>query len=141
FTGFINDDDLPKVYAACNVFCNAGTAELQSIVTLEAMATGKPVIAANAMALPYLVHNGVNGYTFEPGDIQTLAARLIELLTEQTKREAMGQRSLEIVAPHHIQNTLDAYERLYEAAISRLKDRDDRENPKVLDQNNAALSF
>jgi glycosyltransferase involved in cell wall biosynthesis len=133
FTGFINDDDLPRVYAACDVFCNAGIAELQSIVTLEAMATGKPVIAANAMALPYLVHNGVNGYTFEPGDIQTLAARLIELLTEQTKREAMGQKSLEIVAPHHIQNTFDAFEQLYDAAISRLKDRDGQENPIVPD--------
>jgi len=117
FTGFINDDDLPRVYAACDVFCNAGTAELQSIVTLEAMATGKPVIAANAMALPDLVHNGVNGYTFDPGDIQTLATRLIELLTDQTKREAMGQKSLEIVARHDIQQTITAYEQLYKAAI------------------------
>jgi len=62
FTGFIEDNDLPHVYAACDVFCHAGTAELRSIVTLEAMATGKPVIAANAMALPSLVRNGVNGY-------------------------------------------------------------------------------
>ena len=74
---------------------------------------------------------------FPAGEAET-RQRLIELLTEQTKREAMGQRSLEIVAPHHIQNTLDAYEQLYEAAISRLKDRDDRENPIVLDQINAA---
>ncbi|MEP6912790.1 MAG: glycosyltransferase [bacterium] len=141
FTGFIEDEDLPKVYAACDVFCNAGSAELQSIVTLEAMATGKPVIAANAMALPNLVHNGVNGYTFEPGDIESLARCLIELLTDQTKREAMGQESLKIVEPHRIENTLDAYKQLYETAISRLKDPDDRENPKVLDQNNAASSF
>ena len=119
FTGFLKDDDLPHAYAACDVFCHAGTAELQSIVTLEAMATGKPVIAANAMALPFLVHNGVNGYTFEPGAIQTLAARVIELLTDQTKRVAMGQKSLEIVAPHQIQHTVDAYERLYDVAITR----------------------
>ena len=118
FTGFVADDDLPHVYAACDVFCQAGTAELQSIVTLEAMATGKPVIAANAMALPALVHNGVNGYTFEPGDTCTLAARLIELLCDSTKREAMGQASLSIVTPHRIQHTIDAYERLYALAVT-----------------------
>jgi glycosyltransferase involved in cell wall biosynthesis len=91
---------------------------LQSIVTLEAMATGKAVIAANAMALPSLVLNGVNGYTFEPGAIQTLAARLTELLTDQAKRAAMGQQSLEIAASHQMENTVDAYERLYDEAIS-----------------------
>src|SRR5205814_71518 len=47
FTGFIRDEDLPKVYMMCDVFCNAGIAEFQSIATMEAMATGKPVIAAN----------------------------------------------------------------------------------------------
>jgi len=123
FTGFIKDDDLPKVYAACDVFCIAGTAELQSIVTMEAMATGKPVVAANAMALPYLVHDGVNGYTFEPGDIETLAARLIELLTDNPKREVMGQKSLEIVARHDIQQTITTYEQLYKTAIKNRSKR------------------
>jgi hypothetical protein len=65
-----------------------------------------------------LVHNGVNGYTFEAGAIQTLAARLIELLTDQTKREAMGQESLEMVAYHNIENTVDACEGLYDVAIT-----------------------
>jgi glycosyltransferase involved in cell wall biosynthesis len=82
------------------------------------MGTALTVIAANAMALPSLVHNGVNGYTFEPGTIQTLAARLVELLTDQTKREAMGQESLEMVAYHNIENTVDAYEGLYDVAIT-----------------------
>jgi glycosyltransferase involved in cell wall biosynthesis len=118
FTGFVKDNDLPHVYAACDVFCHAGTAELQSIVTLEAMATGKPVIAANAMALPSLVHNGVNGYTFEPGAIQALAVCLTELLTDHTKRATMGQQSIEIVASHQMDHTVDAYERLYDEAIS-----------------------
>ncbi len=90
---------------------------------MEAMATGKPVVAANAMALPYLVHDGVNGYTFEPGDIETLAARLIELLTDNTKREVMGQKSLEIVARHDIQQTITTYEQLYKTAIKNRSKR------------------
>jgi glycosyltransferase involved in cell wall biosynthesis len=118
FTGFIPDEDLPKAYAACDVFCIAGTAELQSIATLESMATGKPVIAANAMALPSLVRDGLNGHTFSPGDVGTLAARLIDVLSDATKREAMGQQSLETAAQHSIENTLHVYRGLYEAVIS-----------------------
>ena len=47
-------------------------AELQSIATMEAMASALPIVAANAMALPHLVHDGENGYLFEPGNIDDL---------------------------------------------------------------------
>jgi glycosyltransferase involved in cell wall biosynthesis len=115
FTGFVPDGELPGAYAAADVFCNAGTAELQSIVTMEAMATGKPVVAANARALPLLVHDGENGRLFEPGDVEGLASRLAELLSDDGKRTRMGQESLRIVARHDIGITLNAFEELYEA--------------------------
>jgi glycosyltransferase involved in cell wall biosynthesis len=115
FTGFVPDGDLPGAYAAADVFCNAGTAELQSIVTREAMATGKPVVAVNARALPLLVHDGENGRLFEPGDVEGLALRLTKLLSDDGKRARMGQESLRIVARHDIGITLNAFEELYEA--------------------------
>jgi len=115
FTGFVPDGELPGAYAAADVFCNAGTAELQSIVTMEAMATGKPVVAANARALPLLVHDGENGRLFEPGDVEGLASRLEELLSDSGKRTRMGRESLRIVARHDIGITLNAFEELYEA--------------------------
>jgi glycosyltransferase involved in cell wall biosynthesis len=115
FTGFVPDGELPGAYAATDVFCNAGTAELQSIVTMEAMATGKPVVAANSRALPLLVHDGENGRLFEPGDVEGLASRLAELLSDDGKRTRMGRESLRIVAHHDIGITLSAFERLYEA--------------------------
>ena len=46
---------MPQAYAAADVFAMPGVAELQSIATLEAMASGLPVVAADAMALPHLV--------------------------------------------------------------------------------------
>ena len=97
------------------MFCNAGTAELQSIVTMEAMATEKPVVAANARALPLLVHDGENGYLFEPGDVRGLASRLAELLPDKGEQTRMGRESLRIVARHDIGITLTTFEGLYEA--------------------------
>ena len=118
FAGFVPDEELPGAYAATDVFCNAGVAELQSIVTLEAMATGKPVIGANARALPHLVHDGENGHLFEPGDVEALASRLTELLSDGDKRAKMGEESLRIVGRHDIEKTLFAFEELYDMVLS-----------------------
>ena len=118
FTGFVPDEELPEAYAATDVFCNAGVAELQSIVTMEAMATGKPVIAANAKALPLLVHDGENGHLFKPGDVDALAFWLTEILSDEEKNTEMGEESLRIVDRHDIEDTLTAFEELYELVSS-----------------------
>jgi glycosyltransferase involved in cell wall biosynthesis len=123
FTGFVKDTALPKIYNACDVFCIASIAELQSLATMEAMATGKPVISANVLALPHLVHHGFNGYVYEPSDVKTLSTYLIELLSDEKKRESMGQRSLEIVGQHNLYETLAIFERIYESVITNHKKR------------------
>jgi len=114
FTGFVADEDLPAAYAAADVFVNAGTAELQSLVTLEAMASGKPVLGADASALPHLVHDGDNGYLFPPGDSATLAARLIDVLASPARAASMGRRSRALAEEHDVNRTVVAFEELYE---------------------------
>ena len=118
FTGFVPDEDLPNLYRMADLFVIAGIAELQSIVTMEAMASGLPVIAVNAVALPELVHDGENGYLFPDGDGQMLAQRAITILSSPTLRTAMGQKSLDIIQAHDIQKTLDKYEALYRQIIA-----------------------
>jgi len=61
FRGFVSEEELLAAYARAAVFVMPGVAELQSLATLEAMAAGTPVIAADAMALPHLVRPGRNG--------------------------------------------------------------------------------
>jgi len=118
FTGFVPDEDLPNLYRMADLFVIAGIAELQSIVTMEAMASGLPVIAVNAVALPELVHDGENGYLFPDGDSQMLAQRAITILSSPALRTAMGQKSLDIIQAHDIQKTLDKYESLYRQIIA-----------------------
>ena len=76
FTGYVTDDELREAYHRASVLAMPSIAELQSIVTMEAMASALPVVAANAMALPHLVHDGENGYLFEPASPEDLAAKL-----------------------------------------------------------------
>ncbi|HEY0449166.1 glycosyltransferase [Actinophytocola sp.] len=113
FHGFVPDDELVAVLRRGDLFCMPGTAELQSIATMEAMATGLPVVAADAMALPHLVHHGVNGYLYPPGDVAALAAALDTLAADPTARLAMGTASRQIAVHHDLATTLDSFEDLY----------------------------
>ncbi len=114
FHGHASEEDLRTLYSRASVFAIASIAELQSIATMEAMASGLPIVAANAVALPHLVHEGENGYLFEPGNADELAARLTDVLTAAPEeRTRMQQASLDAVAVHDINRTLDTFEALY----------------------------
>ncbi|MFH0819067.1 MAG: glycosyltransferase [Patescibacteria group bacterium] len=117
FTGFIPDVDLENVYHVGDVFVIAGVAELQSIVTMEALASGLPVVAVNAMALPELVHDGENGYLFDDGNSEMIANHIIKILSNDTLKRSMQEKSLEIIQTHAINKTLQAFESIYDRVI------------------------
>lgn len=119
FTGFIPDKDLQNIYRVADIFLMAGIAELQSIVTMEAMASGLPVVAVDAMALPELVHDGKNGYLFEDGNSHQLAEKVVSILRDKAKHKHMSQESLDIIRNHDIEKTISKYESLYEKSLNR----------------------
>lgn len=117
FLGLASDEDLRTAYIRADIFCMPGTAELQSLVTLEAMSASTPVLLADAMALPHLVRDGENGYLFTPNDSADLAAKITRILRlPAAERQAMGQASRCMVEPHSIQGTLQTFEDLYRGA-------------------------
>ena len=114
FAGYVEEDYLRNALTRATVFAMPSIAELQSIATMEAMASGLPIVAANAMALPHLVHHGENGYLFEPGNVDEFAARLTDVLTmPEAELRRLKKESLRIVKAHDIQRTLDTFESLY----------------------------
>ncbi len=114
FSGYVTDEELRQAYTRATVFAMPSIAELQSIATMEAMASALPVVAANAMALPHLVHDGENGYLFEPGNAQALADSIERILVmPQDELDVLKNGSLAIVAAHDIQRTLSTFESLY----------------------------
>jgi glycosyltransferase involved in cell wall biosynthesis len=118
FTGFIPQEDLPSVLNSIDIFAMPSEAELLSIATLQAMGCSRPVLAANAVALPELVSEGLNGYLFKQGDAAD-AARCLEWFADHPKRWAdMGAASLEKVQAHSLENIVHEYETLYEKVLS-----------------------
>lgn len=114
FRGHITDQELPKAYERATLFTMPSIAELQSIATMEAMASGRPIVAADAMALPHLVHDGDNGYLFPPDDVPAFADRLLKVLTaSQEELDRLSENSLHLIQSHDIETTIKIFEGLY----------------------------
>jgi len=77
FAGAVSDADLHSLLAAADWFVHPTLYEGSSIVTLEAMAHGLPVIASDAGGLPDKVEDGDSGFLVAPGDAAALAATLV----------------------------------------------------------------
>lgn len=114
FTGYVTDEELKQCLRRAKVFAMPSIAELQSIATMEAMATGLPVVAANAMALPHLVHDGENGLLFEANNVDDLREKLERVMRmEPAELESFKRNSLRFIRGHDITRTLDTFEALY----------------------------
>jgi glycosyltransferase involved in cell wall biosynthesis len=119
FSGFIPNVDLPSVLNSIDVFIMPSEAELLSIASLQAMACARPMLVANAVALPELVSLNENGLLFRPGDVED-AARCMSLLADHPERwPAFGAASLERAKNHSLENIITHYLHLYNSAIAQ----------------------
>ena len=69
--------------------------EPQGIVAMEAMASGKPLVASDIGGLKEVVRDGVTGLLFKPGDPEDLAEKLARLIEEPGLRRELGERGRE----------------------------------------------
>lgn len=117
-TGRVSDEDLVSLHKVGTVFCMPSPAELQSIATLEAMASGQPVVAVDAGALGELCQHERNGYLTEQDDDEAIAAGLLQILQDAALRDEMAAESLAIARTHDLQTTLQQFEQIYSDLIN-----------------------
>lgn len=113
-TGRVSDEELTLLHKIGTVFCMPSPAELQSIATLEAMASGQPVVAVDAGALRELCQDQRNGYLCEQDDDIMIADGLLAILSNTALRPKMSAESLAIAKTHDLQTTLESFEQIYE---------------------------
>jgi glycosyltransferase involved in cell wall biosynthesis len=117
FAGFVGEDELPKYYASADAFVTASTVETEGIVLLEAMASGLPVVGANAGAIPELVKHGENGLLFGPGGHETLSTLLETAMNDAKLRRGMGRSSRELAEGYSIEKSAEKTEKLYKDVV------------------------
>jgi glycogen synthase len=122
FPGRVPDAALHAWYEAATCFVHPTRYEGSSLVTLEAMAHRKPIVATRAGGLPDKVRPGLNGWLVEPGDVDGLSAALADAVIDPARLSAMGAASRTIVEREFSWDTLaDQYLRLYDELLSRKK--------------------
>ena len=97
FAGRVTDRDLHAWYEAASVFVHPTRYEGSSIVTLEAMAHRRAIVATKAGGLPDKVRPGENGWLVEPNDAQALADAITDAVSDRRRLTEMGTESRAIV--------------------------------------------
>jgi glycosyltransferase involved in cell wall biosynthesis len=115
FLGVVND--LPAFWQQCDIAAVPSDAFIESfsMVTLEAMACGKPIVATRNGAIPELVVDGVTGTLVAPGDVHALARALVVYLEQPELRLAHGTAArARATKRFHIEDCARAYLNLFD---------------------------
>jgi len=122
FLGRIDEADLPRLYATCDVFCAPSIyAEGFGIVLAEAMASGKPVVAAANEGYQTVLHGEAASFLTRPGEVSDLRSKLETLVTQPELRSRLGEWGKREAARYDSSQLAPAFVAIYEQAIrSRL---------------------
>ena len=90
FTGFLGGTDLARAVASLDVFVHPGESETFCQGIQEALASGVPVVATGRGGPVDLVHNSINGWLYEPGDLRAMRDAVADLTGDGLKARAFG---------------------------------------------------
>lgn len=114
FLGELADHEVVEELGRSSAFVMPSTQELLSMATLEAMAAGRPVIAARALALADLVTDGSSGLLFQPDSANDLAKSIQSMFSQsEASFLAMAKAAKQTALKHSIEITLAKYLELY----------------------------
>jgi glycosyltransferase involved in cell wall biosynthesis len=89
------------------------------LITIEAGACRRPIVATRDGGLPEVIHHGENGFLVEREDLAGLVQHTKLLIDDEKLRQRMGQRARQIVEERFTDQPVRALERAYERLLSR----------------------
>ncbi|RZJ68798.1 MAG: N-acetyl-alpha-D-glucosaminyl L-malate synthase BshA, partial [Flavobacterium sp.] len=114
---FGNSNEINEILCYSDLFLLPSETESFGLAALEAMACGVPVISSNSGGLPEVNREGYSGYLSDVGDVQSMAAKAVELLSDDTKLREFKGNALKVAQEFDIQNILPLYEQVYRKAL------------------------
>jgi N-acetyl-alpha-D-glucosaminyl L-malate synthase BshA len=118
---FGNSNEIDQILSYSDLFLLPSETESFGLAALEAMAWSVPVISSNSGGLPEVNFDGVSGYLSEVGDVDSMAANALKILSDDTTLAEFRTRALNVAQQFDIKNILPLYEELYTQAINQSK--------------------
>lgn len=120
WAGLVPSEDRPRYYRSCDVFCSPAIGyESFGIVLLEAMATGRPVVASDITGYRQVLHSGVQGFLVPPRDPSALARAIVGILKDRARAEKMGAAGRQRALDFSWANVARQVEGFYQELLAR----------------------
>ncbi len=116
---FVEDEDKPAMYSGASLFVFPSLYEGFGLPPLEAMSCGAPVVCSNRTSLPEVV--GDAALTIDPGDTHALVEAMRSVLTDDTLRDNLRERSLQRAAQFSWRKTATETLSAYQEVLARSK--------------------
>ena len=110
------------VVAASDVVVHPSHNEPFGLAVLEAMAAGKPVVAAATYGPRLLIEDGVSGVLVEAGDVEALSSALTRLLDDPGTRTALGAAAVRVAGRHGVDEMVRRFEALWDDVLGLRRD-------------------
>lgn len=117
FAGRIAREAVPGTLAKCTVFCVSSYGEPYGMSLVEAMATGRPIVATNSGGPADLV-DPQGGYLVQPGDAAGLAQALEKVIADPETARTMGAYNRQAILAFNWPNVIDRLERVYSSVAA-----------------------
>ena len=121
FTGFVSDEDLLRLYGACDLFAYPSFYEGFGLPILEAMACGRAVVCSNTSAMPEVADSAA--LLFDPQSSDELMLAMRDLLLNPELRTRMERLGLQRAAMFSWEGTAGKTLELYYEVAGQAKDR------------------
>ena len=120
FPGWVRGEQKEKLLKESDIFFLPSYTEGMPMSVLDAMGYGLPIVSTNVGGIPRIVHEGENGFLREPGDMTGFTETIIQILTDDSMRQNMGEQSLKIVKERYsLEKHIEEIEKVYEGVICK----------------------
>jgi glycosyltransferase involved in cell wall biosynthesis len=118
FVGYVPEHEKAERLGRVHCVVNPSMKEGWGIINIEANACGVPVISANSPGLRDSVRHGESGLLYEYGDIQALAATMVNVLSNEQLRVALSKGAINFAQQFHWDNSAQKMIQRMEAVIA-----------------------
>jgi 1,2-diacylglycerol 3-alpha-glucosyltransferase len=120
FTGLINWERMPELYAIAHAFATASLSEVHPMTLIEAVMCGLPIVARQDVSFVDLVKDGYNGFLVDSD--RGIAGKLWEILQDETKQGAFAHNARTLSGHFTIEAHVDKLEALYRQVLTRTQE-------------------